>query len=118
MRYRIGSPPEGTDLQAVAAKAKYVGSPDHKRQLSHAGPPKPRADASKCDPNVGSQRQLTEWLREAIERGTVSELWEGDFPRYAWHRVGDVCYAARLTNSVQGDYHGYPLEREEWPPGV
>lgn len=47
-----------------------------------------------------------------------ARAWEGDFPRYAWHRLDDVVYEARLVNQELGHYKGYPLEKDEWPTGL
>ena len=59
--------------------------------------------------------QVTRWLRKAIRHGSVSAYWEGDFPRYVWHKEGDIVFEARLVNQVRGQYKGYPLNPEEWP---
>lgn len=108
-----------TDLAAAARKAVYVGSPEHKDGPSFAGHPRPRADASICDASLaGKQKELTRWLRTAIRKGSVSELVENGFPRYAWHRVSGTVYEARLVNSGSGEYKGYPLNRDEWPAGL
>jgi hypothetical protein len=56
-------------------------------------------------------------LRDAITRNQVSDLTEGGFPRYVWHREGDTMYEARLVNSSLGQYKGYPLHPDEWPNG-
>lgn len=99
----------------MATLAAYVGSPEHKTYPSFAGPAQPRADASKCDPKLADPEELTVWLREAIEAGTVGAPWEGTFPRYVWSRRGDVVYEGRLVNQELGQYKGYPLEVEQWP---
>jgi hypothetical protein len=64
---------------------------------------------------MNRQLELTRWLRRAIRDGRVSELADGAFPRYVWHREGDVMYEARLVNSGSGEYKGYPLNPDEWP---
>lgn len=61
------------DLLRAAERVHYVGSPEHKDRPSFAGSPRPRADASIRDPRLAaSQRQLTDWLREAIRKGQVA----------------------------------------------
>jgi hypothetical protein len=50
--------------------------------------------------------------------GRIGAPWEGDFPRYVWHRRDDVVYEARLVNQEVGEYKGYPLEPGEWPEGL
>lgn len=103
----------------MAHKATYVGSPEHKDTPSFAGNPRPRADASICDRSLArKQTQITRWLRGAIRTGNVSAHWEGDFPRYVWYRENESVYEARLVNQGNGQYKGYPLNREEWPPNL
>lgn len=110
--------PEGVDLEALAARASYVGSSEHKSYPSFAGPPKLRSDASKCDPKLADAEEITGWLRTAIRTGFIGAPWEGDFPRYAWHRLDQVVYEARLVNQELGQYKGYPLRADELPEGL
>jgi len=117
-RRTIETVSDGVDLTALSERVSYVGSPEHKTFPSFAGPPRPRADASKCDPKLADVVELTGWLREAVKAGAVGALWEGDFPRYAWCRRGGVAYEARLVNPVQGQYKGYPLQPGEEPGGL
>ncbi len=118
LRRALCAPPVGVDLSRLAATARYVGSSEHKTLPSFAGPPRPRADASKCDPKLANPDELTGWLREAIITGNVGAPWEGDYPRYVWHRQGDVVYEGRLVNQEQGQYKGYPLKADELPEGL
>src|SRR3954454_6086870 len=111
----IAPVPQGKSLQEAAARASYIGSPEHKDSPSFAGQPRPRADAAICDRSLATKQVLvTRWLKKAIRLGSVSGHWEGDFPRYVWHRQGEVVFEARLVNQVNGQYKGYPLNREEW----
>jgi len=104
--------------RATVERARYIGSPEHKTAPSFAGAPRPRADASICDPRfLDQQDRLTEWLREALRSGAVGGPVEGDFPRYVWYRDGDTVYEGRLVNRGNGEYKGYPLEPDEWPRG-
>lgn len=104
----------GADLVQVAGRVRYIGSSEHKDAPSFAGQPKARADASICDRGI-TQQQAQEWLEKAIRIGSTSEYWEGDFPRYVWFKVGGVAYEARLVNSGNGEYKGWPLSEAEWP---
>lgn len=110
-------PPHGTSLDALASRAIYVGSNEHKSYPSPAGSPKLRmSDASKCDPAFkGQEDMLTEWLREGLRAGDIGAPWKIDFPRYVWVRQGDVCYEAYATNHQLGQYKGYPLDPNEVP---
>lgn len=114
--------PVGVDLNAVAKRAKYVGSPEHKDTPSFAGPPKPRrprGDATICDRRFATmQDELTKWLRDAIRKGAVSPVVEGSFPRYAWCMKEGLVYEARLSNRESGTYKGYELGEHEWPKGI
>lgn len=117
LRRKIADSFEGADV--LALRVHYVGSPDHKEAASFAGQPRPRADASLCDPELGTRRStVTRWLRIAFRKGAVSEFREGDFPRYVWYKRGEQVFEGRLTNREQGHYKGYPLERDEWPAGI
>lgn len=117
-RRRIAGATE-SDLHAAASRARYIGSPEHKDTPSFAGHPRPRADASICDRALADQQdRVQQWLVSAIRGGTVSEHWEGDFPRYVWHKVGPTVFEGRLVNREQGWYKGFPLQPSEWPPGI
>jgi len=106
-------------LAALAERVHYVGSPEHKDAPTFAGQPAPRADASICDPEFASRLgEMNEWLKAALRDGRVGGPWEGDFPRYAWHREGDDVFEARLVNRGQGAYKGYRLRPEEHPSGL
>lgn len=107
--------PEGVDLDSVAARVNYVGSPEHKDMTTAAGMPRPRADASICPRPANDMARATRWLRSAIRSGSTGDRWEGGFPRYVWHEHGGTVFEARLINSGDGTYKGYPLGDHEWP---
>ena len=107
------------DLAALAARARYVGSPEHKDVSSFAGPPRLRADASCCPPETArDQRRIDEWLRSAIRAGATGAPWEGAFPRYVWYKHESTVFEGRLVNRETGEYKGYPLHWKEWPSGI
>jgi hypothetical protein len=115
----IQPPPEGIDVSKLPSRVTYVGSPEHKTGPSFAGSPRPRADATKCDSALsGRLNEIQQWLRRAFEVHCFGGPWEGGLPRYAWCKVGEIVYEARLLNSGLGQYKGWPLEREEWPDGI
>jgi hypothetical protein len=114
---RVVEQPAG-NREEIAARATYVGSPEHKDIPSFAGHPRPRADASICTRTLASdQETVTSWLRQALLAGNHSEFMDGDFPRYVWHHdaTADLSYEARLVNREQGSYKGYPLNPGEGP---
>lgn len=102
-------------MRQASGKARYTGSPYH-RSSSKEGPVAQRVGlASRCPPSW-MNIEATRVLRIAITEGRVSTIWEQGFPRHVWHLDGDVLYEGRLTNSGNGEYHGYPLEdRWQWP---
>lgn len=111
--------PPGIDLETTAKGVSYIGSPEHKDAPSFAGQARPRRDASICPRELANDLSKVEsWLRTGIRRGAVNERWEGKYPRYVWFKDGGRVYEGRLVNRVAGQYKGYPLEREEWPPGI
>ena len=116
---KIAPTPLTVDLQVLANRARYVGSPEHKDMPSLSGAPRPRADASICDRRLSQDFDtVATWLRSAILDGHFSEYFEGDFPRYVWFRDGETAYEGRLVNREAGWYKGYPLGPSEWPEGL
>ena len=106
-------------MKQLGRRARYVGSPEHKTTPSFAGAPRPRADASKCDPALSDRfRDIQRWLQTAFDLGVCGGRFEGDFPRYVWCKVGGTVYEARLVNQVLGEYKGWPLQSHEWPDGI
>jgi hypothetical protein len=103
-----------TDPATVADKVSYIISPEHKDYLTSAGPGNLRSDASAC-PRGLDFAEVEVWLRDAVREGSVSAVLEGEFPRYAWKRVGARVYEARLSNAGLGQYKGYPIEEHEAP---
>ena len=96
----------GTDLDALADRVMYVGSPEHKDIPSFVGQPRLRGDASRCR------------LRSSIRRGATGAPWEGELPRYVWYKFGATMFEGRLVNREAGTYKGYPLNEDEWPNGI
>lgn len=118
---KLSRPTSAEGLAALATlsmRVRYVGSPEHKSAPSFAGPPRLRADASRCDPSLTDADEITEWLREGIRAGNISSHFEGDFPRYVWLKRVSVVYEGRLVNQEQGQYKGYPLAPHEYPEGI
>jgi hypothetical protein len=62
--------------------------------------------------------EIQQWLRLAFTVRCFGPPWEGDFPRYAWCKVGETVYEARLVNRGLGHYKGWQLSPEEWPDGI
>jgi hypothetical protein len=98
----------------MAERVDYIVSAEHKDYMTSAGPGRLRSDASAC-PRGLDLSKVTEWLRTAFRNGYLSADTEGDLPRYAWLRVGEQVYEARLSNSGLGQYKGYPIHGHEAP---
>jgi hypothetical protein len=117
-RRRTINVPLDTNLDALANRVSYVGSPEHKVIPSFAGRPRLRADASCCPREITDREMVSEWLRAAIRRAAVGAPWEGEFPRYVWYMHRNIVFEARLVNREIGSYKGYPLDNDEWPMGI
>ena len=117
-RLRVIQVPPGTDLEDLARRAVYIGSPEHKDVPSFAGQPRLRADASCCPREIKDRNLVCRWLRCAIRRGATGGPWEEGFPRYVWYKDGDTVFEGRLVNRGAGSYKGYPLDMDEWPEGI
>lgn len=108
---QVRVPPEDVVLAEVAEQVRYVGSRYHKDTPSFAGVTRaPRPDASICPRELANELDRVQgWLRQAIMAGRCG-VWEQGFPRYVWHREGDIVFEARQGSAGSGEYHGYPLE--------
>jgi hypothetical protein len=115
----IHPPPAGVDVAGLALRVLYVGSPEHKTGASFAGAPRPRGDATKCDAALNDRLvEIQQWLEHAFSVQCFGGPWDGDFPRYAWCKIGNIVYEARLVNRGLGQYKGWQLEPDEWPDGI
>lgn len=118
---------------ALASRAVYTGSEEHKEERSWLGLPKPRRgfrtsetgfkqNATICPLVKDEEREIaTGWVREAIRLGHYNkDVLDGEFPREIWHRDSHGQYwFGRLTQRGAGDesraeYKGWPVTREEW----
>jgi hypothetical protein len=108
-------PEDKPPREEVAQRARYVGSPEHKTYPSRAGQPRwgTRSDKARCD-RFGEEDwpRLQAVLREAILNSCVDKEFRGTFPARVWAFINGVLQEARLTNQVNGEYHGFPVEQE------
>ena len=116
---RVVPPPDGVDLVEVAESCRYVGSRYHKLGRGFTGTSgRRRPDASICPGDLNDRQDLVErWLRDAVKAGQIG-AWERGFPRYVWHREGDMVFEARQGSSGSGEYHGYPLTPKQRVRGL
>lgn len=115
------------DFADLARRARYVGSPEHKRVPNPLANPALHSDKSDCDevdPTISNDPMyVLHLLRSAIARGQVSGPKEGDFPRYAhgWVVLNETeraLFRGRLTNREQGIYKGYFETPRDLPEAV
>ena len=103
-------------FEAVAASARYVGSPHHKKSVAGYGydRPNPRPTKSLCDGLRAIPRTEAEaLLARGIARRMVSEFLMDDLPKYVWAvDDGGEPYEAKLGEDGRS-YHGYRLEENE-----
>jgi len=111
-RDRASASPQ--QCRELAAAVSYLPSPEHKDQMTAGMLPQLRSDATAC-PRHLDLLQVERWLRDAVREGHFSAVAENGFPRYVWAAHDGQVYEARLTNSGQGQYKGYPLDEGERP---
>ncbi len=110
-------PPDEAPPDTVAARARYVGSPEHKGSWSPDHVPRLRSDASECPPDLSRDLEAnTAALRRAIRHACVGAVFEEGFPKYVWVWMEDALWEARHIRGPAGTYKGYgPLEAAEYP---
>lgn len=106
------------NLAELASQARYGGNPEHKRNPGDFGltpPSRPRPGKSLCDSvKVFTRKEALELLRKGIEKGLVSDRFEGQWPKNVWSLTEDgIPLEAQLELAEQGAYHGYPLQSED-----
>jgi hypothetical protein len=108
-------PDDKPSSQEVADRVRYVGSPEHKTYPSPAGQPRwrTRSDKARCDRFAEADWPVLEQaLRDAIRTPCVDKEFRGDFPARVWAFINGILHEARLTNQMNGEYHGFPVEHE------
>lgn len=115
-RPNVIDPPPDKDYREIASDVRYRGSDYHKRH-------KPAGRDHRttfCPPRLnGKQDMLSEWVAEAIRKGAISGNFRGDYPSEIWYMTEDgKVYKGRITNQGLGEYHGFPIPKEEWPQKI
>lgn len=110
-------PEELPEPAVVAARVRYVGSPEHKGAWSPHHAPKLRSDASKCPPHLSNDLDSnSSHLQRGIEARCVGRDFEDGFPKYIWVWLEDQVWEARHMRGPLGTYKAYgPLEPVDWP---
>ena len=112
---------------ALAERASYTGSEEHKTKRWWGGLPGVRYDkdgnavrykrqkTTICDlVTEADRRRATEWVRAAIRSGQYKFL-EGDqdFPKHVWYQADGRGWFGFCTNPAAGEYKGWPMEEDE-----
>ena len=105
-------------LERMEGAARYRSSPYHKSRLSSSDPriaTRPRPDKTICDvPTLGDCRNAGDLLRAGFRRCMVSEQNRQGWPQNVWAvDDGGTVYEAQLSNSELGEYHGYPIKKDD-----
>jgi hypothetical protein len=106
------------ELDKLAAKVRYRGNPEHKRNpgdFALAPPLGPRPGKTLCDEaGIFNKAVAQRLLREGIRRGLVSRQGGAGYPKNIW-AVSDEGFPmeAQLENSGDGSYHGYPMPEDD-----
>lgn len=115
-------------LEELAQKSIYRPSPYHKSNpvaWGLTGQSKRRPDKTDCDGSgITCSRDAIEFLKAGIRCGMVSKQKRGNWPQNVWAVDSEgYVYEAQLSNSGNGEYHGYPMKdgdrfaetvRNEW----
>ena len=102
----------------LKSKARYEGSPLHKRSPGDFGltpPSSPRPDKTLCDEaGLYLRAKADALLARAIDGGLVSEATAADgFPKRMWAVEGEHVFEAIYGGASAGCYHGYPVRRSD-----
>lgn len=111
----------------LAARATYVGSPEHKDRKWWGGLPQARWRSGR--PPRRPKKQLTTvcWLVTEADRETATRYLhtaiaagqyvfiEGDkeFPKKVWYSEAGQSWFGYCINRVEGTYKGWPIDEDE-----
>ena len=115
------------ERRALAARARYVGSPEHKLGGWWGGLPKARQlqggkvgrpgkqTTTVCPLTTNEDRaEATEWLRRAIVAGQYRFVEaDQDFPKRAWFEARGRIWCGFCLNPAAGEYKGWPIDEDE-----
>ena len=116
LRRRLDPDPDPVMIGTLSRAARYGGSSKHKRNPAAFGLPPvngARGDATLCDEHAGFTPDMMHMIPRLLQRGINAGL-VGQAGRILW-TVGDDgwIYEARITNTEQHEYHGYPVRPAE-----
>lgn len=104
-------------IDALTARARYVGSGHHKRNPLDYGFERtsPRPTKTLCDAKrMIKLAEAQALLAAGIKKGMISRPMEDGLPKYVWcvSEAGEA-FEAKTHPNTPGQYHGYPLEAED-----
>ena len=116
---KVLPPPAEIDLEAVAEKCRYVGSPYHRTiRIGGVPPRRNKPGKTSCPKNLQQNQSLVQrWLQEAIRRGNFGKFDQG-LPRVVWHEEDGKLFEARSSGRGSCEYHGYPLAPHDTVIGI
>lgn len=111
----------------LAARARNVGSPEHKVRRWWGGLPRARQlpggqvgrrgqqTTTVCPLSTEEDRTLaTKWLRMAILAAQYRFVEaDQDFPKRVWFEVRGRVWCGYCVNPFAGDYKGWPIDEDE-----
>lgn len=115
-----------TVRRALAARARYTGSAEHKPRPSWLGLGAPQLHGGRierpgkqtttiCPLTKASDRErATDWVRNAIIAGQY-RFFESDqdFPKKIWYEADDTIWIGYILNPGSGEYKGWPISERE-----
>ena len=116
------------ELRALASRARYEGSAEHKverwwgglpegRQMPGGGTGRPWKQSTSICPlvDLAGKRRATRMLRKAIVNGQFEFLErDRDFPSRVWYEDGEgTLWSGSCFNGESGEYKGWPLTPSE-----
>lgn len=117
-RFRDRSEGDIEGYKQLASAIQYGGNPEHKKNPGDFGltpPSGPRSGKSLCDTaQIFSKNVALRYLREGLQKGLVSDRFEGQWPKNIWTVTEDgIALEMQLENADKGIYHGYPMPESD-----
>jgi hypothetical protein len=105
-------------LKDLAKNIKYGGNPEHKKNpgdFNLLPSSYPRPGKSLCDAvKIFKKNEAKTILIAGLKKGMISERQKDGWPQNIWAVLKDEYpLEAQLENSINGTYHGYPLQKED-----
>ena len=121
------APLSTAERRTLAARARYVGSPEHKIDAWWGGLPRARQrpggrvgrpgkqTTTVCPLTTDRDRaEATRWLQRAIAAGQYrfTEA-DQDFPKRVWFMTRGRIWCGYCVNPAAGEYKGWPIDEGE-----